>query len=278
MTPLALVAGPLGHVPHVFELAPEAIHDLVEHPCAAPLAGTAHVGEVGAVPREVPSDHGGPLGRGQRTERAVPRERVVHDHVVGLGGGPHEPPRVTRDQAQPPVPLGPGLLEALVEEEELACQRGHGGVYLDHVNARLGHVRRQVLGQRVAAPAHHQHAQRRVGRAGARAHHALDHARHLAVVLARQLEAQVLGNVAAALEGAVDVEQTHGGVVEVLGVKDERDAELGATHHHVPPAQKPRHRGEERRARDGQHGEGDQDLSQGGLLAAGIATRRISRV
>ena len=136
------------------ELAPEGLLDLAQRLRAGALAGAPHVGEVDAACRQVLVQHACALVGRERPERALAGEGVVDDHVIGLGRGAQERPRVARDQPEPPVLLGPRLLEAFVEEEVLARQARDRGVHLHNVGVRGGNEGRQVLGQRVAAPAH----------------------------------------------------------------------------------------------------------------------------
>ena len=87
------------------------------------------------------------------------------------------------------------------------------------------------------------------------------------MVFACQLKAQVIGQVADALEGSVDVEEPHGRVVKVLGLKDEREAKLGAAHHHAALAQQPGQRGQDRGAHNGHDDEGNDELCHGSSKA-----------
>ena len=117
----------------------------------------------------------------------------------------------------------------------------------------VGYVGRQVLGQRIAAAAHDQHAELSPLALGASCH-LVDDVGHLAVIEAGQLKVQVIGQVAHGLESPVDVDEAHWRSVGVLRLKDERGAKLGLAHGHAALLEQPRQRrryGDKNESNDG---------------------------
>ena len=135
------------------------------------------------------------------------------------------------------------LLDEVIEKEALACNDRDARIDLYGIDVKLGAVGNEPLGEGVAAAANDQRAR------GVR--QVVADLGHGAVVDARQLKVQVIGQIADALEGAVHVEQAHGRAVVVCRFKDERGTKLCAAHLDAAALKQPRKRKDNRKENPG---------------------------